>query len=425
MNKRFVGIFILISVLLLTTTSCNIFTKPDINRVAKPSFSPEGGGFEQEQTVSIFCSTPGASIFYSVDGSSPTIPYTEPINLRIKSVTLKAVATRLEWQDSPVATSVYNIGRLPMPSFSPGQGIYSEPQLVTISCEIPGVTIRYTTDNTEPNESSQKYTRALTVSPGTELKAACFKIDWITSATASARYVDYHGLFVLVEGGTFNNGTSNLSVSTFYINKYEITQSEYQAVMESNPSSWYGYTLRPVENLSWFNAIEYCNRRSIQEGLTPCYCYGTYGSNPSNWPEGWDLYNGNPTNVSCNWTVNGYRLPTEIEWMFAAMGGNQSHGYTHSGSNTIDDVAWYYSNSGYTTHDIGTRYPNELGIFDMSGNVWEWCWEIYGTEHYYYCAVRGGSWRDNASLCSVSYSTVNYAGDSRDDLGFRVVKKSP
>ena len=221
--------------------------------------------------------------------------------------------------------------------------------------------------------------------------------------------------FILVEGGTFNNGTSDVTLSSFYMDKYEITQAEYQAVMGVNPASGYGVGSNyPVYYVSWFNAIEYSNRRSLQEGLTPCYSYSTYGTNPDNWPAGWNSSNGNHTNVSCNWTANGYRLPTEMEWMFAARGGNQTHNYTYSGSNTIGDVAWYESNSGNTTHTVGTKAANEQGIFDMSGNVWEWNWDIYGSypsgsqnnptgaSGGSYRVLRGGGWNDDANVCTVS-----------------------
>ena len=243
--------------------------------------------------------------------------------------------------------------------------------------------------------------------------------------------------FVKLEGGTFNNGTSDVTLSTFFIDKYEITQSDYEAVMGTNPSYFTGVTNGPVEQVSWFNAIEYCNRRSLQEGLTPCYSYSTDGSNTSDWPAGWNIIWQNHTNVSCNWTVNGYRLPTEMEWMFAAKGGNQSQGYTYSGSNDLNAVGWYRDNSGRTTHPVGTKAANELGIFDMSGNVCEFVWDIYGiypsgpqTDPHgvtsgYYRVKRGGSMIGIAVFCTVS--SISFAGATLidNDLGFRCVRVSP
>jgi formylglycine-generating enzyme len=246
--------------------------------------------------------------------------------------------------------------------------------------------------------------------------------------------------FVFVEGGTFNNGTSDVTLSSFYIDKYEVTQAEYQAVMGSNPASGYGVgATYPVYYVSWFNAIEYCNRRSMQEGLTPCYSYSSNGTNPDNWPSGWNTDYNNHTNVSCNWTANGYRLPTEMEWMFAAKGGNQSQGYTYSGSNDLNAVAWYSgNNSPNGTKDVGLKAANELGTFDMSGNVWEWCWDIWsssypsgsqnnptGASSGSYRVRRGGSWDYSASSCTVSNRYGSSATNCNVNIGFRCVRVSP
>ena len=241
---------------------------------------------------------------------------------------------------------------------------------------------------------------------------------------------------VFVSGGTFHNGTSNVTISSFYIDKFEVTQADYKAVMGTNPSFFSGNPNRPVENVSWFDAIEYCNRRSMQEGLTPCYIDSIYGTNPDSWQSGWNTAWQNHTNVSCNWTANGYRLPTEMEWMFAAKGGNQSQGYTYSGSNTIDNVAWYSSNSGWRTHDVGELASNELGTFDMSGNVWEWCWDIYddypsgnqtnptGPVSGSARVRRGGAWSSNASGCTVSSRDHSSATRTGNFIGFRCVRVS-
>jgi len=243
---------------------------------------------------------------------------------------------------------------------------------------------------------------------------------------------------LFVEAGTFNNGTSNVTLSSYFIERFELTQASYQAVMGTNPSYFSGYPNRPVEKVSWFNAIEYSNRRSIQEGFTPCYSYSTYGTNPANWPTGWNTNETYHTNISCSWSANGYRLPTEMEWMFAAKGGTQMHDYIYSGSNDLNLVGWFNGNNNpYGTKSVGGLQANELGLFDMSGNVFEWCWDIYGSypdgsqnnptglSTGASRLLRGGGFVNGSDSCTVSGRNSHVATVNSSTIGFRCVRRAP
>ena len=204
-----------------------------------------------------------------------------------------------------------------------------------------------------------------------------------------------------VEGGTFMMGATpeqqstredeypvhEVTLSNYSIGQTEVTQALWSAVMGTNPSGFNGNMQNPVESVSWDDCQEFINRLNAMTGMT-------------------------------------FRLPTEAEWEYAARGGNKSQGFKYAGSNIIDDVCWYTENSSDTTHPVATKSPNELGLYDMSGNVMEWCQDWYGSysseaqvnptgptsgTHY---VLRGGSW--NRSLCHVSLRTkANSKGNNR------------
>jgi sulfatase modifying factor 1 len=210
---------------------------------------------------------------------------------------------------------------------------------------------------------------------------------------------------VLIEG--------NSSISSFYIGKFLVTQKEYFAIMKINPSNFKGDVSTavstsnlPVETVSWFDAIRFCNALSKKHDLQPVYNEST----------------GEFLNSVTN--LKGYRLPSEAEWVFTAKGGNKSGGFKFSGSNKIDEVAWYSANSDSKTHPVGSLKPNELGIYDMSGNVWEWChdWYILGFGR----VIRGGSWHKGGDANYVSVSSrYGYDPDGRTSfIGFRVTRTS-
>jgi len=213
---------------------------------------------------------------------------------------------------------------------------------------------------------------------------------------------------VAVKGGTFTMGATSeqgsdadsdekphsVTLSDYYIGKFEVTQELWQAVMGNNPSYFKG-SKNPVENVSWNDCQDFIRKLNQLTGQN-------------------------------------FRLPTEAEWEYAARGGNKSCGYKYSGSNNIGDVAWYDNNSGSKTHTVGTKSPNELGIYDMSGNVWEWCQDWCGS---YGSGSqtnpkgassgsgrvrRGDSWLNSAQGCRVSDRGSSTPDRRGDGLGFRL-----
>jgi formylglycine-generating enzyme len=128
----------------------------------------------------------------------------------------------------------------------------------------------------------------------------------------------------------------------------------------------------PADYLSWYEVVIWCNARSEMEGFTPVYYTDNTLTKAVRWGQS-DLHND-----AVNWNADGYRLPTEAEWEFAARGGTRSKNFLYSGSNTPAEVAWFNVNSSHVTHDVGKLFPNELGLYDMSGNVFEWCWDWNG-----------------------------------------------
>jgi len=235
------------------------------------------------------------------------------------------------------------------------------------------------------------------------------------------RFVSDPGEMVLVEGGTLPDiGNGELNVADFHIGKYQVTKGEWDKVYNWAITNSYGFdnvgsgasTNYPVHEVNWYDVVKWSNAKSEMEGLTPVYEVAG------------EVYRtGNQNDVTVNAIANGYRLPTDAEWEYAARGGRYSQSYTHSGGNDINAVAWYLHNSSHKSWPVGLKMYNELGLHDMSGNVWEWCFDWHPSHVGSSRVLRGGSWRSPWSTCRVlSSSHLLTPASMHSPFGFRLAR---
>ena len=242
---------------------------------------------------------------------------------------------------------------------------------------------------------------------------------------------------VRIEGGTYKMGSKDsdktadndeqkehdVTIKTFEISKFEVTVWEWKQYTKANKlkmplkPEWGWQDNYPINGITWEEAIAYCNWLSKKEKLQP-------------------VYSKQGPNYVCNFKANGYRLPTEAEWEFAAKGGVKSKGYKFSGGNEANEVAWHKAISKNSPHTVGTKLPNELGLYDMSGNVWEWCWDWYNKDYYKIekgdnpkgpemgerKCVRGGSWDSQVNYLRPANRISTQPNKTHEFYGFRVAR---
>ncbi|MCB5262461.1 MAG: SUMF1/EgtB/PvdO family nonheme iron enzyme [Candidatus Cloacimonadaceae bacterium] len=347
--------------------------------------------------------------------------------------------------------------KVTFPIFNPSGGPYESAQSVSIKCATRGATIHYTTDGTDPTADSEVYSSPISISSSSIIKAIGYKEGLTPSNLSSGSFTigAHAGELAYVPGGTFimgdTSGTAwvgfgeelplhSVTLNAFYMGKYLVTQGEYAAVMGSNPAHSYGVGDNyPVYLVSWYSALKYCNLRSMEEGLTPVYTIRG-STDPSAWGRVPSSDNSTWNAVICDWTATGYRLPTEAEWEYAARGATNDPDYVYSGTNNLGTVGWYdnnnHSDSPYGIKPVGTKAPNALGLYDMSGNVFEWCWDWLDYRYYNSSPIsnptgpdsgthrvdRGGNWLGLSVYCRVSSRQSGLPKRSYGSVGFRICR---
>jgi formylglycine-generating enzyme required for sulfatase activity len=234
---------------------------------------------------------------------------------------------------------------------------------------------------------------------------------------------------VRIPGGRFQMGDNTqadaklhpVAVSAFFMDQTLVTQDQYEKTMGDNPSRWKGGR-NPVEQVRWSDAVRFCNKRSELEGLRPCYDLKTW---------------------KCDFDADGYRLPTEAEWEYACRAGTSTAYYFGDDPSKLGEYAWFDKNSGGHPRPVGQKQPNAWGLFDMCGNLWEWCNDFYKVDYYGESpltdpkgpdtgrtkVVRGGAWRFSAQMCRAGYRYNENPGYADvcfgyDIYGFRCVRKA-
>jgi formylglycine-generating enzyme required for sulfatase activity len=264
--------------------------------------------------------------------------------------------------------------------------------------------------------------------------ASCQKADESAAPTAPPQTLKTKSgiAMVRIPGGWFRMGSARgkpderpvhrVWVDAFLMDVHEMTQEEYGRLILGNPSHFKGPD-RPMEQISWPKAALYCNARSRAEGLEPCYDEDT---------------------AECDFAADGYRLPTEAEWEYACRAGSDADFSFGPDADRLKDHAWFAENSGKTTHPVAGKKPNAWGLFDMHGNVAEWCNDVFGEEYYGSSpernprgnatgkryVLRGGAWNSSADACRSSYRVGENPGFqdacfALDAIGFRCVRKAP
>lgn len=218
-------------------------------------------------------------------------------------------------------------------------------------------------------------------------------------------------------------------VSNYYIMPTEVTQKLWTSIMGNNPSIFYD-DLFPVTNITWYEAIEFCNKLSSSMGFDPCYTIVKNNPDPNNLSVDDKLR----WRVMCDFSANGFRLPTEAEWEYAARAGDLQNKNLYSGGTKADKVAWLKSNAKNNPQPVATKPANDYGLYDMSGNVYEWCWDYMGEytrnkqtnptgpEKGSYRIIRGGSWMYSTTECTVTHRSGVQPDTNAADLGLRLVR---